>query len=399
MRDIKFKLLLAIDRAPNSKRYLKLFIKLLQLPLIFKFQPRYQKIDQRLNITEYPFDTNVFQGYFAKKIGFNDKVLYHKVTDVDCELYEFQSDTREKKLLTKTKYWNFQQGTMAEYASDGTVICNASLRDKQGVFAIGLNSLTKIQEGYIFQSVSSEDWICMVELCRVNNYRAEYGYVYKRENYLKPKNEVLVFYNLKLKKRWALGLIDITKFIDISSYKNFELNHFQFNKNSNDCVGLLRAYDDRGRCVSALFHINPDIGLVQKLIDFEIISHFTWVSEHKIVYWGTNKGANRCYWTVEINGDTGEVSYLNNLPDGHPVCISDGVFVTDTYPDKYGWITLYKCNLDGDIERLLKTSHPWELNASSRCDAHPKYHEFEEKLYLDVRLGAKRKILCVTGIT
>lgn len=398
MRNIKFKLLLAFDRVPNIKKYLKLLIKFLQFPFIFTFQPRYQKIDQRLNVIEHLSESSVFQGYFAKRIGYNHKVLHHKINDEFCDLYECQSDTGEKKLLTKSKYWSTQQGTMAEYASDGTVICNASLHDKQMVLEIGRNGLTKIQEGYIFQSVSSEDWICMVDLCRVNKYRPEYGYAYKRENYLEPKNEVLLFYNLKLKKRWSLGLNEITKLIDTSFYKNFELNHFQFNKKSNDCIGLLRAYDDKGRCVSALFRINPDTGLVQRLIDFEVISHFTWVSENKIVYWGTNKGANRCYWTVEINGDKSEIRYLNNLPDGHPVCISEGIFVTDTYPDKYGWITLYKCNLDGDIELLMKTSHPWVLNASNRCDAHPKYHEFEHKLYLDVCLGTKRKILCVTGI-
>ena len=86
------------------------------------------------------------------------------------------------------------------------------------------------------------------------------------------------------------------------------------------------------------------------------------------------------------------------MPDGHPVRISDGVFITDTYPDKYGWITLYKCNLDGDIEPLMKISHPWEIKPSNRCDAHPKYDYCEKKLYVDVRLGANRKILCVTGI-
>jgi hypothetical protein len=399
MKIIKFKLLIFFDQVPWFKKFVKVFLKILQFPTVFMLRQQYEVFDANLQITECDFDDNIFQGYFAKKIMFDRKTLYQKIVSGVCELYEYDLNLDEARLLVCSKYWSKQQGTMAEYTSDGKIVCNATIDDKQVVVVIDdSGNLENLEEGYIFQSVSGCDWICLVDSFPVNMFRPEYGFSYGRRNYVEPKNEALVFYNLTSGQRWAVKISEIKKLLDVDQYENFELNHFQFNQDSNDCIGLLRAYDKSGRCRSALFHFNPDSKLIFNILGFEVISHFTWLSGNKIVYWGTYNGANRSYWIVDITASRKKVRFLNDLPDGHPVRISENEFVTDTYPNKFGWITLYKCNLDGDIEQLMITSHPWELRTSNRCDAHPKYDPKHKKLFIDTRVGSHRTILCLSGL-
>ena len=399
MRNIKFQALKALDRFPTVKKRIKFFIKILQFPLIYKIKPSSKIIKDNIRINECYFDENIFQGYFAKKITFEEKILYHKILDDYCELYEYCLSFREPKLLARSRYWNNQQGMMAEYTANGQIMCNASLDGNQNVVKIDdCGNWELLAEGYVFQSVSREDWICLVDLCPINSLRPEYGYSFKREDNIRPKEEALIFYNLRSKDRWALKLADITDLIDTKNFNQFELNHFQFNTDSNVCIGLLRAYDNSGRCASSLFQFNPDFREVQKLVTSEVISHYTWLSDTKIVYWGTNNGTNRAYWIVDTRADKKSIQFLNNLPDGHPVRISDDEFITDTYPDKYGLITLYKCNLNGNIEPLMTTPHPWEVKPSNRCDAHPKYDHSKNKLYIDVREGTERKIMSLSGL-
>lgn len=132
-------------------------------------------------------------------------------------------------------------------------------------------------------------------------------------------------------------------------------------------------------------------------------SHYVWNYKNEIIASCILDGKN-CHVLYNVNTPNdykiiaGKV--LNS--DGHQTFISDDVFITDTYPDKYRMTKLYKVNIcDNVVELIASIYSPKQFQTRDvfkhiACDLHPRVSPQGKYVSFDSATTGKRSLFVMT---
>ena len=144
-----------------------------------------------------------------------------------------------------------------------------------------------------------------------------------------------------------------------------------------------------------VFHFNLLSKKLTLLKKINRISHYCWIDEKSILFTdlGFKKRVN--YQIYDILNDKIYPSGLSMNQDGHPMINpkNKNLFVTDTYPNKYGFQKLIVFNLK--LKKIIwETELAFSTNflGKSRCDLHPKCDSDGKKIVIDYAVNNQRFI-------
>ncbi|MHA7831039.1 MAG: hypothetical protein ACX93O_08055 [Flagellimonas sp.] len=135
----------------------------------------------------------------------------------------------------------------------------------------------------------------------------------------------------------------------------------------------------------------------------EMVSHYVWNSKNQIIAYSRigEKDSHVLFEEPTLQKHR-RVAYPQLNSDGHQSFISDNVFVTDTYPDKYRMAKLYKVDLDSNKATLLAAVNSLKKFQSKSyrhwcCDLHPRMNRKGDMVCFDsVHTG--ERALCAMEI-
>jgi len=98
----------------------------------------------------------------------------------------------------------------------------------------------------------------------------------------------------------------------------------------------------------------------------------------------------------QVEADSRQLKFAELSEDGHPSVspINSRYIVTDTYPNEFGWQSLFLIDLqEKEVMRLAELSCPLtSATTGYRCDLHPRWDRTGKRLIVDSLLSGRRQI-------
>lgn len=290
-----------------------------------------------------------------------------------------------------TYAWNYHKGCRAQWIADNYFIFNTAENNKliSKIVDVSDKSETIIPYPIDTVFVSEEEAIATTfSYERLQFCMPGYGYPYSDESYLNektPSETGLFLMNLRTEKKELIVKISdlVAKFCDENPdlYYHY-VTHTEFSKD--------------GRYISFLYRRKIDGGDINRRITIMVVydrktkelillptqvsgSHYVWNHKNQIIASCIIDGKS-CHVLYDMNNVNNykiiAPSILNQ--DGHQTFINDDVFITDTYPDKWRQVQLYKADIrTRNIEKILSINSPKRFMSKTvynyiDCDLHPR---------------------------
>lgn len=290
-----------------------------------------------------------------------------------------------------TYAWNYHKGCRIQWIDNEHVIYNTAENKKpiSVIRNIRKNVIKKISYPIDTAFVSDEEKVATsFSYERLQYCMPGYGYPYSDDAQLEekaPTNTGLFLVNLETNENKLLVKIsDLAKKFcedDPEKYQHY-VTHTEFSPD--------------GRYISFLYRrkiINGDINrritmmIVYDRKTTELIllptqvsgSHYVWNKKNQIIA-SCIINNRSCHVLYDINDVANykiiAPSQLNQ--DGHQTFINDNSFITDTYPDKWRQVQLYKVDIFSEkVEKILSINSPKKFMSKTvynyiDCDLHPR---------------------------
>jgi hypothetical protein len=310
--------------------------------------------------------------------------------------------------ITETKAWNWQQGCMLQwYPRGGNYILYNDFND------IKNNYVTKIidKNGRIIyeynkpvNNVSRDGQFALtLNYDRLALMRPDYGYFNKKiawKNLPTNEEDGIWFIDLiRNESRLILSLKTLTELRPVKSMQGAQhkVNHIDINPSGTRFMFLHRWKGPQGRFMR-LITVNPDGSDIFILNGDIMISHSCWLNDNEILSYCELNG-ERGYFKF-FDKKNGGVLFSDKMPqiDGHPSVSTDGNFIiTDTYPDKSQFSSLYLFNKKNDTPYLLgKFFQPFKYRYEGRIDLHPKWGYNISNIFIESGHSNERKLYKIT---
>src|SRR5690606_22121320 len=134
-----------------------------------------------------------------------------------------------------------------------------------------------------------------------------------------------------------------------------------------------------------------------------MVSHYVWNSKNQIVaYCSVNGQDGHVLFDVSNVRSFKQIAIGKLNSDGHQSFITDDIFITDTYPDKYRTAKIYKVNAVSDSVDLLASVYSPKKYQSKlpykhiACDLHPRVSPSGTYVCFDTVFPGTRSIAVMT---
>ena len=256
---------------------------------------------------------------------------------------------------------------------------------------------------YSFQALSkSKELFCAIDLSVLRKIRPEYSYKQCPIEALKNKNNHLSIFNINNVLLSCFSFESICKlaFKNLIIH-NFKLNHCIFSPDGNRLVFLARGWE-RGEKRHSLMLLCLSSSKLISVVTGELVSHYNWLSNTRLVYWGTFKG-KKSYHVIDFKEDNS--CNINSLigdfsADGHPSPISSNKFVSDTYPNRSRLSELKLIEFTDEYLSDVKTigffKQPLKFFGEKRVDLHPRY-DSDTSIYFDSGHSGFRRLYKISS--
>lgn len=372
---------------------------------------------KELVISDYPI-VNIEHGTNETFFGYYDKypenacgdVIFHSTSNQTHQVPNLNPIKivvvdKSKNIICEfeTKTYNWQQGSRSHWLDDDNFIYNDISPGNKLISNVVNIKTKKIVKSFNYpvQDSYEDEYFLSLNYRRLQSLRPDYGY---RNNGVMNNKELMdvsmdgIFKVDMLKKEDSLivSFDDIFKFdpqFDYSLHFN-KVNHIMISPNGDKFIFMHRCLRDGVR-IDRLLLADNNGKIIRVLADNNMVSHCCWINNDTIL--GYLKGRNGLdkYWVIETN----TVSYnqisnelINSLGDGHPTVVN-GWMISDTYPDKARFQTLFAFNLiSQDFKILGKFKHSFLYDGESRCDLHPRASTISNRIYFDNVSNNKRSL-------
>lgn len=382
--------------AVKSDPKLKIFIR-------NQYQSLFDILPRKNNWTKYPLD--VKPGFF---FGFHDitpfsqhddMMLANKLTiplhmpgrDDGLKVGYFKRIDGFKQFteIGESFAWNYHKGCRLQWTSDNKIIYNDVQGDRMISRLFCPHTARKKSLPYPIDSVMPSGRLAsFFSYDRLETYMPGYGYRYC-DNYsfcndnAPEKTGIFTMDLHNGEVHMHLSLKELSEMPHVpESVKDqyFFVTHSLFSPNGKYLSFLFRSVDPEytSKRWSSLIVLNLRSGECHVAPTEGMVSHYVWNAQDQIVAYCRVDGSDS---HVLFEGPKMEqykrVAYPRLNSDGHQSMISNHVFVTDTYPDKFRIANLYMVDMQGDqVVKLASLNSPKRFQsipyAHWACDLHPR---------------------------
>lgn len=290
-----------------------------------------------------------------------------------------------------TYAWNYHKGCRTQWLDNDRVIFNTVENDRVISKIIDTRDNSEKKLPYPIDTAFENDKESVATTFsyeRLQYCMPGYGYPYSDEAYLNekaPSETGLFLMDLNTGEKKLLVKISdlVTKFCDDDTNLYYHyVTHSEFSKD--------------GRYVSFLYRRKIDGGDINRRITMMVVydrrtgdlillptqisgSHYVWNNKNQIIA-SCIIGGKSCHVLYDMSDvDNYKIiapSILNQ--DGHQTFVNDEMFITDTYPDKWRQVQLYKADIKtGNVEKILSINSPKRFMSKTvynyiDCDLHPR---------------------------
>ncbi|MBD5310860.1 MAG: hypothetical protein HDS13_01665 [Bacteroides sp.] len=387
---------------PKIKKNIKKFLHIL-------YRLRYNKstVQTSLLFTEIgQKNSDIFFGYYDicpfdikdSKLLFIRRINSGKENkEVLISYKELSTDTTIE--IAKSYAWNWQQGSRLRWLTESEISFN-DFRDGNYCNRI-INIFTREERrlSYPLYDISENKKLGVsLDFERLGSLRPGYGYTCQKsilDNYGDDGIKVIDIVNNKI----ILDL-PLTYFHKLmNSQRSLDLcyiNHLSFNPDSSHFLFFwIEIINNYHKASLVVYNMNTK---QLKILESELkVSHYVWEDNNNIICTAYTS-PNECkYYRYSVDSGQKETIAENILDrDGHPSFINNVEIITDTYPDKNGYQSLFKFNLKNNtkVDILKIYSAPTELG-EHRTDLHPRLNHQKSMVCIDARVKKNRKIYLI----
>jgi hypothetical protein len=308
-------------------------------------------------------------------------------------------NSNEKKTLTTTQAWNWQQGCRLRWLRENSdeIIFNDFKNDRYYSRILNVRTGKEDKIDYPIYDINSQGTLGItLDFARLGVKRPGYGYTltpYSEPNDLSAEGIYLV----NIKKNTVSIILtykEIAERLEIQhpQYPSYYLNHLSFFSSGNKFMFFFLD-SSTVRHESYMLVYDLDEKYLHILESTMKVSHYVWEDNGHIIATSYDRQMNCRYYRYGMN-KTKEAIMPNVLClDGHPSIYKDGVFLTDTYPDKMGYQKLYFFNeKQQTITELAKIFSSFKFGGEKRTDLHPRFNKNKDKIAFDANIDGFRKV-------
>lgn len=317
----------------------------------------------------------------------------------------FSPDAPESPLCkTQTYAYNWQQGARLQWLSKSTFIFNDFDHTKRQYCARIFDALSNqeiLQLDMPIQTRIDDSSYLSLNYQRLARLRPDYGYFN-----LPPADCDLT--NFDNDGIWKVNVADgnhqlLYTIADIVSAGNLQngkklehkVNHLMLSPDGKNFVLLHRMFQGERR--SGRLIVGDLAGSKLRVMPGDrMISHYCWVDDKTLLCFMRTDENGDGYYLVHI--DSQKVDFLAELTaitpgDGHPSSLSDGRFITDSYPNRYGYQKLIMGDYRSQkISELASLFHKRDYIGVTRCDLHPRVKDGQNYCYFDTVNSGRRRM-------
>lgn len=337
-------------------------------------------------------DAHVFFGYYdIQQLSVDEeKALVHVVnlgaTTEEATIGYYDLEGRFNKLC-KTKAWNWQQGARLRWHPNDSdlIIYNDFVKDSYvtKVFSITKRELVNTYDRAFYDIDSKFHYGLSLNFSRLQRLRPGYGYINCKdstEGVAIPKNDGIFRTNLETGETELIIPYEIvTNEIENKNEYEHYFNHISFSPDGMRFI-FFHIYQKFNNNVWKTRLICSDTNGDNLIIleEENKVSHYCWKGSNELIVTCYDEKGKQFYEIIDIN--SGEKSMLIGdalTLDGHPTLRNNGLFVTDTYPDRNSFQKLiicdnYDCINEMAISHEISLFHSPFLEGEKRCDLHPR---------------------------
>ncbi len=311
--------------------------------------------------------------------------------------------------LGETFAWNYHKGCRLQWLNASEVIYNNAVDGK--IVSTIVDVETKATRNLPFPIdtafISEKEQVATTfSYERLQVCMPGYGYPYSDGSFLNekaPSETGLFLMDLKTGKRELIIPVRILmeKFgkEDADKYYHY-VTHTEFSKDGRYISFLYRRMEEGGdinkRVTMMVVYDRTNGGLI--LLPTQVSgSHYVWNNKNQIIASCIIDGKS-CHVLYDMkNVDDYKIVRPDILnQDGHQSFISDDIFITDTYPDKWRQSQLYIVDIkNNNVKKILSVNSPKKFQSKTvynyiDCDLHPRVSQTGNYVCCDTVLSGKR---------
>jgi len=313
--------------------------------------------------------------------------VFHRPVDTSVELVVFDRETRQTQVVGRTRAWNWQQGSQAQWLpvpGQPALIYNDIDDGRLGCRVRSLGGHAEQFVPWPVQALHPNGReILSLNYKRLYRMRPEYGYAAPVANFTGTESpEQDGIWRVELETGRAHLIVSLAHLMRHEKRPEMDgalhkTNHAIYSPSGSRFVFMHRWIGRHGK-FSRLYVCGADGGDLRLLMDDRMVSHYHWRDEDHVLVWGRTAIDGDHYYLLDVN--TGRYDILGEgtldvWGDGHPSFSPDKAWVvTDTYPDRGRLRQLLVFGVDsGECRCVGRFFAPWAYDGDHRCDLHPRW--------------------------
>lgn len=348
-----------------------------------------------------------FFGYFSNRQFSPDgtRLIACKVAGSICQINTFTIEGSFIATLGKSATWTWQQGAMAQWLLNGFVVFNHLDNNGNLVGQV----VDPVSGEHLFQTLPVQclgqrsDVLISLNYRRLAENGTEYGYW--QGSYPVPCDDLesdgIWFQEFAPGSvpQLVVSIADCVRHWqgEVDANALYEINHVQFSPDDTRAAFILRCRKKGVK--SALYVIELQSKKLRRARTGDIVSHFCWSSLESILVWASDVDGQTGYYRAAFDDTTSEafLTLEMHLPDGHPTAVETGMFITDTYPDRWRHQKLLRISRTGSAE-IGSFYSPLRFFGRNRCDLHPRLGQ-DGTIAIDTTYTGKRQCVLIKCAT
>jgi hypothetical protein len=320
-------------------------------------------------------------------------------TSLSIAIYE-SSNLKKALVCRSTRAFNWQQGSRAHWIDSERLIyndfCTASYSYVSKVWNVRDDKIEKVISRPIESRLNRQEFLSL-NFERIASLRPDYGYFAHSHSEATSSLEQDGIWKVDIrsgKSELLYSIAEILKADDAQYPEGTEhkLNHLMVSPNGDKCLAVHRYFNGAVRQGRMLL-LSMDVNDIVVLPTGKVVSHYCWINNSESIAFVDNDMGNLKYYRLNVDDQTlRSIESLSSLGDGHPTPLTGNEYITDTYPNRWGYQKLLQINGDEKPVELGSFEHKADYNGESRCDLHPVFCSHSGFLYFDSLLSKKRRL-------
>jgi len=354
---------------------------------------------------------HVFFGYYDIS-PFNpqsDELICVKKSDREDYVHICLSKIGKEEFteIASSSAWNWQQGIRLRWmpSNDRSIIFNDYIDSKYISRVINIDSREEKKYLFPLYDISPNGLLGLtLNFERLGVMRPGYGYTCRKyvPNVASLSQEGIELVDLVTNtSKKILTYSEISKTLGErdNTFENNYINHISFSPSGHKFLFFWLTITERFHEAYLLVYNLHDKKLVI-LEDEKRVSHYDWIDDDNILCTALEQDESCGYFIYNTSNRTRTPVLPNVLSgDGHPTYLGNGIFITDTYPDRMGFQKILKVDINKESKNeLLSIYSDCRLTGERRTDLHPRVSVPREMISIDSSPSKYREMIFLKGV-